>query len=378
MRVVQIANSLSVEDGGPARNALELGTALNALEGLQSTLFWLRGRYEESILASDSALANELDMKEPKRLSVWPRKQRQAASLLYFLRELLAADVVIIHGYFLFWVPPVSALLKQFGIPYVITPHGSLTLRQQGISRRKKAVYETVAGRFVRKNLATFVTGSEIEVQEIKQKFPAIAVAVGGVGVRLPEISKVGDPLSVPTQLLSMSRIAEKKRIDISIRSVGILVERGHDVVLTIAGVGSDDLTQRLRKLGRELRIEDRLNFTGQVVGEAKSALFRASDIFLLPSDDENFGIGFAEAMAHGLPSVVSTNVASATNMPAEAGELLASPTPEAVAGAIERLMNADTHRRGQISSRRFAESDFSWSSVAASWVDILLSHRKN
>lgn len=112
-------------------------------------------------------------------------------------------------------------------------------------------------------------------------------------------------------------------------------------------------------------------------MGEAKSDLFRNSDVFLLPSDDENFGIGFAEAMAHGLPSVVSTNVAAATNMPMEAGMLLVSPTPESVAEAILHVIELERHRNSQKIARQFAEAEFSWSAVAGRWFDILASHRK-
>lgn len=374
MRIVQIANTLSVKDGGPARNASELNLALNALGDTQSTLFAVCGRYEDSVIASDETDAVG-SVGRIRRVSIWRRKQRGVSSLLSALRQVLRADIVIIHGYFLPWVLPVTVLLRLRQIPYVLTPHGSLTLHQQQASRRKKAVYEALAGRFVRAGLASFVTGSLIEATELVDKFPTAHVSMGGVGVRLPEHFKHDDPLNVPVRLLSMSRLAEVKRIDISIQAVEVLLGRGHDVRLTIAGIGPEDVTRRLRAMGEGLIKEGRLEFVGQVTGPLKGQLFRESDIFLLPSDNENFGIGFAEAMAYGVPSVASTNVASATKMPSAAGVLVNSPTPESMADAIGSILSSEDYEYRQVAARRFAETEFSWSSVAENWREVLSAH---
>lgn len=371
MKVIQIANTLSVRDGGPARNASELNIALNALTGTESTLYAVVGRYGDSVLASDTADATGSRGKI-RRVTVWKQKDRGVSSIFSALRQIIAADIVIIHGYFLPWVLPVTILLRLFNIPYVLTPHGSLTLHQQQISRRKKMVYEAIAGRVVRNGLASFVTGSVIEAQELLERFPNCKVAVGGVGVRLPERFKQGETKNVPARLLSMSRLAEVKRIDITIRAVEILLDRGYNLRLTVAGIGPADVTQRLYTLGKSLLEKGYIEFVGQVTGGRKHQLFCESDIFVMPSDNENFGIGFAEAMAHGLPSVVSTKVASATKMPTDAGVLVDAPTPETMADAIAGVLTSENYQHGQQVARSFAEAEFSWSSVAEKWRDVL------
>ena len=50
-----------------------------------------------------------------------------------------------------------------------------------------------------------------------------------------------------------------------------------------------------------------RVTFIGEVTGDEKEKAFRASDLFVLPTHSENFGIAVAEAQAHGVPAVVST-----------------------------------------------------------------------
>lgn len=377
MRIVQLVNTLSVADGGPARNAYELAQALNQLEGTDGSLFWFRGEYVDSLLAAESNPEHQAFRDAMRKVAARGNVVTRTASVREFARQIHSADIVIFHGYFLLWVPVMSVWLTLLRKPFVITPHGSLTHRQQGISVAKKRVYESVFGRFVRSSVASFVTGSHIEAVELLDKFPNAAVAVAGVGTELPEVSKSEDLLSSPVRILSMSRIAEKKRIDISIRALSMLVERGCDATLTVAGIGSEPLTRQLRELSEELSIGDRVDFVGQVMGRAKGELFRSSDVFLLPSDDENFGIGFAEAMAYGLPSVVSANVAAATNMPIEAGILLVDPTPETVTDAILEVIEVERHKSSQKIARQFAEREFAWSAVARKWFDILASNQK-
>lgn len=377
MKIVQLVNTMSVTDGGPARNAFELAQALNQLPGTSGSLFWFQGIYADSLLASENNPQHQAFTDAMRKLSTKANAVTRTSSICDFYRQIRSADIVIIHGYFLLWVPVMSVWLTLLRTPFVITPHGSLTHRQQGISVTKKRIFESLVGWFVRNRVASFVTGSRVEAVELLDKFPNAVVAVAGVGTDLPEVFKSEDLVNSPVQLLSMSRIAEKKRIDISIGALAILVERGSNATLTVAGVGSTPLTRRLRELADELSVSDRVNFVGQVMGPQKSELFCSSDVFLLPSDDENFGIGFAEAMAHGLPSVVSANVAAATNMPTEAGTLLVAPTPETVADAILQVIDAGKHKDGQKVAREFAESEFAWPAVAGKWLNILATHRK-
>jgi glycosyltransferase involved in cell wall biosynthesis len=110
--------------------------------------------------------------------------------------------------------------------------------------------------------------------------------------------------------LLSFSRIAEKKRIDLSIEAVRALREEGVDVRLTIAGVGSHELVEELRDLVKHYKLDSVVDFIGFVDGDDKNKIFVDSDIFLLPSENENFAVAVAESIARQVPVVVSNRVA--------------------------------------------------------------------
>lgn len=111
-------------------------------------------------------------------------------------------------------------------------------------------------------------------------------------------------------RLLSLSRIVEKKRVDLSIEAVKVLREEGVDARLTIAGVGDDQLVKELRDLVKSYKLDSVVKFLGFVDGEDKNKLFMETDIFLLPSENENFAVAVAESIVRQVPVVVSNRVA--------------------------------------------------------------------
>lgn len=372
LNIVQITNTLSINDGGPARNSFELNLALNRQAGVAAHLFWVRGRPEDSVLASHDTIRFPLPDPGPRRIG---RPRNSASSRYLHLPSLLPilrkADVVIIHGYYLWWIPVLAIVLKLSKVPYVITPHGSLTTRQMTVAPLKKRIYEITAGWFVRSWLATFVTGSVIEAAEIKEQFPRCAASVGGVGTTLPEKFKSGDAIGNPIRLLCLSRIAPKKRIDLCIAAVGVLVSSSVKVQLTVAGEGDAKLMGELQELVSAGKLTDSVEFVGQVQGDAKSQAFLSADVFLLPSDDENFGIGLAEALAHGLPCVASENVASASALQGRAGIVLSRPNADTIARAILNLVRGHVGEC-QADARSTAERSFSWEAVSDAWIIVL------
>jgi glycosyltransferase involved in cell wall biosynthesis len=65
----------------------------------------------------------------------------------------------------------------------------------------------------------------------------------------------------------------------------------------------------KLSSLAEELKVADRITWTGMIRGDVKWGAFRASEIFVLPSHSENFGIVVAEALACSVPVLISDKV---------------------------------------------------------------------
>lgn len=105
--------------------------------------------------------------------------------------------------------------------------------------------------------------------------------------------------------LLTVGRLAASERYKGQDRVIGdlpALVAAGHDVRYLIAGDGDD--RPRLEALAAQHGVDDRVRFLGAVTADALPDLYRAADVFVMPSTGEGFGIAYLEAMACGTPAV--------------------------------------------------------------------------
>lgn len=105
--------------------------------------------------------------------------------------------------------------------------------------------------------------------------------------------------------LLTVARLDARQRHkghDAVIAELPELRARGHDVVYLISGDGDD--RQRLEKLARARGVADCVRFFGRVPFEQLPDLYRAADLYVMPSTGEGFGIAFIEAMASGTPAL--------------------------------------------------------------------------
>lgn len=366
IRVLEIVNGLSLEHGGPPRNAVELHAALDRRSDIHSHLISARGDGANvAVLLGD-------DFPQPRPT----RSAGPSNSAVRLLLLLLTCDVLIVHGYYIWWAPAVSTIARLLGKTVLVIPHGSLTRHQRRYSLGRKALWELLPGLLVRRAASAFVVGSEAERTELHDVFPGLVAPVSGIGTAIPAVSmaaptSAGDGVSAPVRLLSMSRIAPKKRIDLMIDAVAELRDREVAARLVVAGDGDPQLVDRLRAQAGRLGVQDSVEFLGLVAGEAKEAVYADAQLLLAPSDDENFGISIAEALARGLPIVASTAVGAVAGLPASAGIVIDSPTGETIAGAVQALLLHDQSEL-RAGARAFAEEHFDWDAVADRWVRII------
>ena len=105
--------------------------------------------------------------------------------------------------------------------------------------------------------------------------------------------------------MLSLGRVNWKKGLDRLIPAMEF-VPGAH---LVIAGNDEENYQPRLQELARLGGVADRVHFVGEARDISKWNLFAAADVFALPSYSENFGIAVLEAMASGVPVVVTKEV---------------------------------------------------------------------
>ena len=109
--------------------------------------------------------------------------------------------------------------------------------------------------------------------------------------------------------LVSVGRIDPKKRLDILIEALVAVKQAGYDFRLIIAGNDEVSFAISLKKMIKDLGLSDRIIWTGLLSGDDVLGVYAAGDLYVQISMDENFGIVVVEAMATGLPILVTPGV---------------------------------------------------------------------
>lgn len=373
VRILQICDTLSVANGGPARNAFELNHALNSVDGVEVQLVWVQGDARDSVLA-DSEESSETEAStsrpDPRRILLGStRSSRPTIGLRALARALVGSDAVIIHGFYLPWIPLMLTASAFFRKPVFVMPHGALTAYESSRGTAKKALFRRVIRTLFPGRIRAFAVGSDSEAADVAVLFPGIPAVTCGVGTSVSAHRTFRKPAAT-LRLLTLCRLAEKKRVDLSIRALYNLRQAGLDARLTIAGVGPKQAS--LERLAFDMGVAEHTNFAGLVVGAAKRDLYRESDVFILASEDENFGIVIAEALAHGLPTVASRHVqAAALAAHSPAVRLIDAPDDSLVSAAVTDLVesyDADLRQTALDAAREH----FGWAAVADRWIRMI------
>ncbi|MCC5612880.1 glycosyltransferase family 4 protein, partial [Nostoc sp. CHAB 5834] len=131
--------------------------------------------------------------------------------------------------------------------------------------------------------------------------------------------------------VLYVGRLNSRKNVPNLLRAYALLENK--EVPLVLVG-GYDWKTENLEPLIDELGIRNRLLFTGPVFGDELGAIYSLATLFCFPSYEESFGLPPLEAMAAGIPVVVS-NSSSIPEICGEAGNYVDSDNPVSIANQI-------------------------------------------
>ncbi len=120
-------------------------------------------------------------------------------------------------------------------------------------------------------------------------------------------------------------------------------------MTLVFAGPDEGGVKTELDQLATQLGVRTKVQFAGPVFGEVKWAAYRDADVFVLPSQNENFGNTAAEAVAAGTPVIVTEQCGIAPLLADEAG-LVVRHDAAALLEALERIL-CDSELRGRLAA---------------------------
>jgi glycosyltransferase involved in cell wall biosynthesis len=229
-------------------------------------------------------------------------------------------DLIHIHSIFSYSSIVAMPIARYYGIPYVARPLGQLcqwSLEQNSIF--KKTYLQIIGYNNLNHAHAIHFT-AELEKEEAKNlhlKPKSVIIPLGidipipisDASIQLRELLEISDNAPL---ILFLSRIHPKKGLDYLIRALAKISSQ-FPFHLIIAGDGKEEDKQIIYELIDDFQLKEKTHFLGFVQGEMKNLLLQGSDLFALTSHSENFGIVVIEALAAGLPVLLTRGVALAS-----------------------------------------------------------------
>ncbi len=314
MRILHIISSMNPASGGPAEAIRHLGSAQ------------LRMGDEAEVASLDPP--NALFLREyPLRIyPLGPSKTGYAFSskLMPWLEVNRSRyDAFVVHGLWQFHSFAAWSVLRSSKTPYVLFTHGMLDpwfKRRYPLKHLKKWMYWPWAEYRVLRDARAVAFTCEEERVLARSSFWLYRCheAVIGLGTAKPKNNPQLDlgeffasypVLRQKRILLFMGRIHPKKGCDLLIDAFARVLGSDPDWYLVFAGPDQVGWQAELEQLTKERGVASRVVWTGLVSGRLKWGALQAAEVFALPSHQENFGIAVAEALAVGVPALISHKV---------------------------------------------------------------------
>ena len=234
-----------------------------------------------------------------------------------FCRERLADfDIAHIFGLYDLIGPRVARECRRIGRPYVVEPMGMFLPIVRSI--RMKQLYHNALGRRLLEGASRVIATSEQEREEfLRGGIAESKIVVRRNGIEIPEKFpdagrfrsrwKIARDVKV---VLFLGRLVSKKSPDLMLEAFSRWNQHGNGArgsVLVMAGPDEGDgMRRHLQGIAAQMGLNGNVLFTGPIYGDSKWAAYRDADVFVLPSQNENFGNTAAEAVVCGTPVLVT------------------------------------------------------------------------
>ncbi len=275
---------------------------------------------------------------------------------LYRILRRGSYDVVHAHGL----DSPLSVLslfmCRRLGIPTVVTNHSL-------IGHNLARPLLLLAGRLFLKNADAVIAVSSAVAEECRAMHGR-RVHVIPNGIELDPPCTIEPPFSRNGKIVicTVSRMTRKKRVEDMVDIASSLLRRHPNAVFLMIGDGP--LRKKIERRVRRLNLSQNFYFTGKVPRRVVLALLEQSDIFVLPSEDEAFGVAVLEALSKSLPVVARNHSGVSDIITHNKTGLLAEDTQE-IAMWVERLISHPSLRRRLASAGVRELHRYDWNEIA-------------
>lgn len=371
MRTIHLVGPLSARVGGPPEAIAGVISALSARGN--SVLAIAVDRGADPAPAADRITASGARLTRLIGSKLSARWQFSARMIPILLREARSSDMLVCHGFYTFSLLAAVSLQRWHRLPVVVMPHGSLEPYEHGRHRLRKFLFRKAVRNGRR--LAAVLVATDAEQQNLREhSWLESPIRVVGLGVESPppgiERASNSDQRA-GIRLIALGRVAAKKRLDLCIEVVRLLNASGHPTTLEIVGVGDAELTAALAAQVATAGLQPHVQFVGELTGLEKWQRLCDADVFVLPSENENFAVAVAEALSVGTPVAVTRHVALSYLVSKHAaGVVIPEPDANLLSAAVVEIAGNRTSFSG---AAKEAAHALDWAQVGASWETALL-----
>ena len=378
MKLLQVIPSTNPEGGGPMESVRQISGVLSALG------------HSTEIASTDAPGAPWLSSLPMAVHALGPGTTSYAytPSLVPWLRENAPRfDAVIVNGLWQYPSFAVRQALHGTQTPFFVYPHGMLDpwfKRAYPFKHLKKSLYWPLAEYRVLRDARAVLFTCEEEKLLARRSFGLYRAneIVVNFGTSVP----AGDPqaqreeflahypeLRAKRLLLFLSRIHAKKGCDVLIEAFARVAPSDPALHLVMAGPDQTGWRASLERLATARGVAGRILWPGMLTGEDKWGAFHAAEAFVLPSHQENFGIAVAEALACGLPVLISDKVNIWREIKEDGAGLVAPDDAEGTRQSLQAWLGMSLMQKAEMGRsaercfrRRFEVSQAAHSLIAA------------
>jgi glycosyltransferase involved in cell wall biosynthesis len=306
------------------------------------------------------------------RAEIMTSRLAAALSMRKILTSIASRDHDILHAHGLWDGASVAgaAWAQRHGRPFVLSPHGMLEPWSFAHKRFRKAIPWMLWER------RAINAASVLELKSLKEarhaarlgfRNPLAAIPIGLDAFPAPQEEQSTESRRT---CLYLSRIHPVKGIQNLIAAWAEL--RPRDWTLKIAGPEGGGYQRSLEDMVEKYGLGDTVRFIGPAYGDRKWALIRSADIFVLPSQSENFGVVVIEALSQGVP-VITTTETPWERLPGRNCGWQVPPTRSGIQTALAEAvtLSPEQLRRMGECGRNYVEECFRWEVIVQDTLDL-------
>jgi glycosyltransferase involved in cell wall biosynthesis len=374
MRVLFIVAGLWKNHGGPSEVIPNLSIALTE-QGCSVTILTVSGDDSDAAYRAIEKGVKVISFDEKMRLPI-----RYTPGMKEYLKQNVGQfDLVHNHGHWLYpnWLTYFFA--KKARIPLVTTPHGTLVPGMLEKSKLKKFISWYLFDRAIIKQASFIQALSNAESDEMTKKIQnwksKIGVIPNGTFIDYDSEIERDSVLSKynvkngKKVLLFLSRVNEIKGVFDLLTTWPKIQKEFPDWHLLVVGPIDDKIKDKLNAVCENLQ---NMTLTGPVYGADKKQIFKASDLFVLPSYAEGLPTAILEASSYKLP-VVFTTECNFPELAIAKGGVECDAGKSNIEKSLIKAMSMSNEELTEIATNGFnlIQENYSWESVSLTWLSL-------